>query len=281
MSLARTYLSIAGLWRRLQLAADAAFTGLWLGILDPPALEEVDEELYRTRERYHTREHNLSGLFPWEEEAVRRYFGGARRVLMVAAGGGREAIALARRGHRVEAYECNRALVAAAARVLESLPEAGTLRVDHLPRNAPLPDGPPCDGCIVGWSAYMLVPGREARLSLLRGVRVRMAAGAPILISFFTRGDDSAGLRVIARIADGIRRLRGSAPVQVGDDLAPNFVHRFTLDEVREELAASGFEALALAPEGSGPVDSGWAVGRAMASSTRASRERTPEVEAC
>ena len=127
----------------------------------------------------------------------------------------------------------------------------------------------------------MLIPGREARLALLLGLRARLARGAPILISFFTRTGDSARLRAVARIAGAIRRLRGAAPVEIGDDLAPNYVHRFALDEVRAELAAAGLEPLAMAPEGSGPADSGWAVARVAATPAIASGALAREVEAC
>src|SRR5690606_10192748 len=124
-------------------------------------LEAVDDVLYRSEGSYRSDGHNRAGLFEWEEIALRQYFGSARRLLLIAAGGGREAIALAKRGYEVEAYECNPALVETAARVISSIPEVGSLRVLPLPKGAPPPPGPRCDGCVVGWSAYMLIPGSE------------------------------------------------------------------------------------------------------------------------
>src|SRR5690606_35718228 len=111
----------------------------------------------------------------------------------------------------------------------------------------------------------MLIPGRQARLALLRGLRPRLAPGAPVLLSFFTRTGDSGRLRSVARIAAALRRLRGAEPVALGDDLAPNFVHRFSVEEIREELREAGFELLTMALEGQGPTDSGWAVARPLA----------------
>ena len=262
--LARAYLALASLWRRGIIAADALFTGVWLGVLGPRTLEAVDEAIYNQRDRYHSLEHNLGGLFPWEEEAIRQHFAGAQRLLLIAAGGGREAIALARGGRSVEAYECNASLVEAAAEVIARAPNLPPLRVSLLPRGAPPPAGPRCDGAIVGWSAYMLIPGRRARLELLRGLRPRLAPGAPVLLSFFTRTADSGRLRAVARIAGALRRLRGAEPVELGDDLAPNYVHRFSAQEIRQELQEAGFELVAMALEGQGPTDSGWAVARLL-----------------
>ena len=68
-------------------------------------------------------------------------------------------------------------------------------------------------------------------------------AGAPLLVSFFTRGDDSRRLRLTYRIARILRRIRRSNDkVEIGDTLDGTFDHHFTRDEVEKELAAAGFE---------------------------------------
>jgi hypothetical protein len=82
-------------------------------------------------------------------------------------------------------------------------------------------------------------------------------AGAPLLLSFFTRAPKHRRFPLSARVANVLRRLRGSKRVEVGDDLVPNYVHRFTEDAIRGEI-----EMLAFATEGRGPYDSGWAVAR-------------------
>ena len=187
----------------------------------------------------------------------------ARTLLLVGAGGGREVLALARRGYVVEAYECNAALATGAAALLAS--EGCPAPVLPLPRDeAPL-EGEPRDGIVVGWSTYMLIPGRERRVGFLRGLRGRVGEGAPLLLSFWTRRENAPRDRVVRAAAAPLRWIARREPVEPGDDLAPNFVHRFTEAEVAAEMAAAGFHLHRFEPAGREPYASGWAVGRAAA----------------
>src|SRR5687768_11996115 len=79
-------------------AARAVFVGTWLGLLDRRALQAADELYYRRVRMYHNDGYNLSGLFAWEADAFDRYFQGCRSLLVTSAGGGREVVALERRG---------------------------------------------------------------------------------------------------------------------------------------------------------------------------------------
>jgi hypothetical protein len=261
--IARIDLALAALWRRGLFAADVGFVGFWLGVLDREDLHAVDDAFYRKRENYRSEEHNRRGLFPWEAEAVREHFADARRLLVVGAGGGREVVALAGMGYDVLGFECNSALVDAAQHILAGVRLPGSASIELLDRDQLPEPGDSLDGAIVGWSTYMLIPGRDRRVDFLRGLRTRLVDDGPLLISFFTRPANTARLRGIVRIANSIRRLRRGTPVEMGDELAPNFVHRFTLEEVEQELAEAGFRGVALAPEGPGPYESGYAVGRA------------------
>jgi hypothetical protein len=262
--IARVYLRLASIWRRALLLADVGFVGFWLGVLGRGGLHAVDDAVYRQRRNYGEDEHNLRGLFDWEEEAVKRWFAGCRRLLVLGAGGGREVIALARMGYRVAGFECNRALVGAANDILGRHGLRDSASVAWLARDT-APDGAErFDGVIVGWSAYMLISGRQSRIRFLAGLHARVAAGGPLLISFFTRPGDSSRLRAISRVANAIRRLLRRPLVEVGDDLAPNYVHRFTAAEVEAELRDAGFRLVAFRPEGPGPYDSGYAVAHAV-----------------
>jgi hypothetical protein len=262
--IARSYLVLVSVWRRALFLADVGFVGFWLGVLGRASLHAVDDALYRQRKNYREDEYNLRGLFDWEEDVVKRHFAGSRRLLVLGAGGGREVISLARMGYEVVGFECNRALVEAASRILARGGASGAASVAWLPRDA-APDGSErFDGVIVGWSAYMLIFGRQSRIRFLTGLHAQVEAGGPLLISFFTRPGDSPRLRSIARIANGIRRLLHRPLVELGDDLAPNYVHRFAAAEVEAELRESGFRLLEFRPEGPGPYDSGYAVARSV-----------------
>lgn len=260
--IARSYLRLEYLWRRARLPAQAAFKGVCLGVMGRRALHAVDEAMYRERPIYHTAEHNTRGWFDWEQEAL-AHFPSSGRIAVIGAGGGREVLALARQGHEAVGYECNPALVATAERLLAEQALGARASVALLPRDAVPAADRPFDAVIVGWSAYMLIIGSEARIRFLRGIRQMVDPGAPVLISFFTREGDGAYLRTVARVAGPLRRLLRREPVEMGDNLSPNYVHHFTRDEVERELRAGGFRMAAFSPQGNGAYASGFAVGLA------------------
>lgn len=253
----RTYLLWNRVRRKLGLPLGAVQAGAWLGVMDRATLHTLDEAFYARSGSYRSDGHNLRGLFRWEEEAIGAFFGGRRALLVLGAGGGREVLALARRGYGVVGFECNPALAEYASGLLAR--EGVGSRVHLLPRYA-VPEAGRFDGAIVGWSAYMLIAGRARRIALLNGLRDRLEAGSPVLLSFWTRRPGSLRARRVAAVAGRIRRLLGGEPVDEGDDLAPNFVHRFTQDEIEAELSAAGYRLARFVPE-SGAYDSGWAVG--------------------
>jgi hypothetical protein len=238
------------------------WSGFWLGVLSEPALAVLDRTVYQSGREYRSREHNLRGLFPWEAEAVALHFEGCRQPLVLGVGGGREVIALRRMGIEATGWECNPVLQARAEELVAEVGFPGSVRLG--PRSAvpPLPE--PVDGAILGWSMYMLISGRERRVRLLRDLRSRLHAGAPLLLSFYTRtAADEGRLLRVARTADRIRGLLGRPPVEPGDETTPTFVHWFTRDEVDSELSEGRFTLVRWEPMGEREFDSGWAVGLA------------------
>jgi hypothetical protein len=111
------------------------------------------------------------------------------------------------------------------------------------------------DGVVIGWGSYMLVRGRQRRIELLRALRTRARPEAPFLLSFFTRRGTPRALRMIARIGNLVASLGRRDRVEVGDDLTPDFVHRFTPQEIRAEVCEAGLE-----PRFYGDTDYGHAV---------------------
>src|SRR5690242_14925828 len=108
---ARLYLSSSQAWSRVLKLCECFRLGFWLGILDRSSLQAIDEAYYdnliATSLRgsgidYTGSEHNLRGLFPWEETAVKTHFPAASSVLVIGAGGGREVIALQQLGYGAE-----------------------------------------------------------------------------------------------------------------------------------------------------------------------------------
>ena len=229
-------------------------------------LNAVDAAFYGSQGLYRGDAHNRRGLFDWEEQALAAHFPPRGSLLVVGAGGGRELLALTRRGYAVDAFECNPELVEVARTFLPR--EGCDAVVRLLPRDAAPAEGGPYDAAMAGWSVYMLIAGRRRRIAFLRGIRPRLRVGAPLLLSFFTRGGDARRFRILRAVGGALRRLRGDEPVELGDDLSPNFVHRFTADEVEGELAEGGFRLAHFEPQMPGLFGSGWAVGIAEGEGT-------------
>lgn len=236
---ARAYLAALKIYELCTRGARGLFDGFWLGLLDREACYAVDIAYYRDARQYHDADYNRGGLWDWETAMVDRYFAGRRRLLVTAAGGGREVLALRRRGFDVVGFECNAELVAFANDFLRGEGVEG----DLLP--APR-DGCPLledafDGVIVGWGAYMLIQGSDRRIDLLRRLRELLEPGAPVLLSFFVRRKNDRYYYLVRGVGNLLRVVRFAPRIEFGDALDPNFVHRFIEAEISYELSAAGF----------------------------------------
>jgi hypothetical protein len=256
------YLRAHRVFKRALAGLDAVWAGLWLGAMRREDLFDVDTAYYLELDRYRSDEHNRRGLFDWEEASLREFFPVRGRLLVTAAGGGREVLALAGRGYEVAGYECNPGLVEYATSLFARDGVAATVRL-IAPDRAPDASGP-YDGAIVGWASYMLVPGRARRVAFLRELRALLPAGAPVLLSFFTRDARSPRHRIVAAVARVVRRLHGGEPIELGDDLTPNYLHPFTEEEIASELADAGFRIARFRPQGTDRFETGFAVAHAM-----------------
>ena len=228
------------LLRRGLLAARASFDGAWLGILDHEATHALDEAYYDETRKYTDEAYNRRGLHDWEREALERFFGGRRRIVVTGAGGGREVLALLGLGYDAVGYEPNPGLVEFGAGLLER--DGHLERLRHVDRDAWPRDSGPCDGIVVGWGSYMLIRGRERRVEFLREARARLEPGAPLLLSFFPRTGRPAYLRLVALVGNAVRRVRRAPPLEFGDAMERNYVHYFDRPEIASELDEAGFD---------------------------------------
>lgn len=236
----RSYLAATRLLDGVLALLHAAFAGFWLGLLKHGDFQDLDAEYYRRQSMYRDDSYNRSGFFLWEKQAVERYFSTCRRVVVTAAGGGREMLALCRMGCVADGFECNSALVANANRLLAE--EGCDATVSLCERDVCPPLARRYDGAIVGWSSFMLIPGRQRRVRFLQELRQALDPGAPILLSFCPLDAPRRRLNLTAAFGNVIRRLRRSELLDPGDDLSPNYVHRFTRGEIAETLTAAGFQ---------------------------------------
>ena len=236
------------------------WSGAWLGVLPRRAMDAIDEALYDLSAKYHAKEHNLEGLTWWESRAIEEHFRPGSKIMVLGVGGGREVIALRRLGFEARGWESHPELLAKAQVLVQEEGWPGV--IGHAARDEVPLGTETFDAAILGWSMYMLVHGRERRIALLRAVRERLAPNGPILLSFWTRDEhDRRALRV-HRVACVIRWVLRRDPPDLGDDVMPNVVHRFTQAQSREELEAAGFALVHWEPQKGGRHSSGWAVGR-------------------
>jgi len=222
---------------------EALHIGFWLGFLDGDQINAVVFHHYEEADLYRTAAHNLHGFIPYEKELVKDHFNVCRSVVVAAAGGGREMIALAQTGVQVDGFECNPGLVdqckeflaqaGVSARILNSAP-------DEVPAGLRT-----YDGGIVGWGAFAHIVGRTRRINFLRDLKSHLHHGAPLFVSVGRRPEGSKYYAVIYQLARTIRKLRRSADaIELGDDLLNCFSHRFVESELRSELQEAGFKVI-------------------------------------
>jgi 2-polyprenyl-3-methyl-5-hydroxy-6-metoxy-1,4-benzoquinol methylase len=264
----RIYFLTRRWFERTLAMARACFIGLWLGILPTGSLHVIDEEYYSRSKRghagrtrvsvrsgepnYHSDEYNRRGLWDWERRVLTDYFAECKRLLVIGAGGGREVLALLQLGYHVDGFESHPDLVAVANDLLRAEGYDSVVRL--APRDEAPTTGAKYDGIIVGWGMYMLVQGRERRISLLRQLRAQTRPGCPVLVSFYYRTTTPKAYMVATHVANKIRRVLRRPPAEVGDWLQPEYVHFFTQEEVTSELSEGGFNAIHYNTTGYGHV---------------------------
>jgi hypothetical protein len=238
----RLYLWLDGWLQRWVRLLGILHEGFWLGCLDPEDLTAVTIRSFQQSLLYSGQEHNQSGLFPWERETIDRFFRPGSRILVAACGGGRELIALHRLGFEADGFDCSPGLVEASQRLLQGLGISSNVTL--CPANE-VPQGlMPYDSLIVGWTAYMHIPGSARRIAFLRKLRASVPPEAPILVSFWVREGESPDEGRVFRLAKWFRSLRGRRveALEPGDHVTNRVYHHcFVKEEIEAEFKASGF----------------------------------------
>lgn len=239
----RAYLLFSRCRRLLPQRLLVFFQAIWLGLLDASALDEITNSYYSGLSGgFGSEQHNLQGLWPWEANAVEASFANGKTLLVAGAGGGREAVALARLGFDVTAIDRSGDLV---ADCLRNADKAGvSLRALEAESGRVPAQLGAYDGIFAGRAFYHHIPGREQRVVFLKDCRVHLLAGAPLFLSDFqTRPSQLIDHRKTYSVANWIRKFRPrSRPVEVGDWLDYCLQHAFIQSEIESELNAGGFE---------------------------------------
>ena len=231
-----------GLLKKLTDFLDAISAGFWLGVMGEKSLEYSDE-LYYNRTKYYTEDkYNESGLFEWEKVMISKHFTKVRSILLIAAGGGREVIALSKMGFEIDSYECNPSLIEFGNDLLEK--NKINSRIRYLSRNSVPGEVRKYDAVIIGWGAYSLISGSKKRISFLSSLYPFLQEGSVLMVSFIYLGKRTTKEKIIKNVSDFLRFFRGINRREIGDRLVPNFIHYFTEEEVRSELIRSEFRVI-------------------------------------
>jgi hypothetical protein len=244
-SMFRTFAASIFLWshrlfRVLHGGSLALFEGFWMGLLPESVYDVISEKSYGDGRHYTNAPYLDQGFHFWEDLAVRTYFTPGSRVLVAAAGGGREVIALVRSGFQAAGFECSRAMVEAGK---QALSERGiTATLDWAPPCVAPPVGGQFDALIVGWNGYCYISPRSRRLAFLKALRAQLRPRSPVLVSTAIRNPTARVLTWIPRIANGVRVCTFRAPVfEAGDSFSGRPKLHFTRKQLLRELTDAGF----------------------------------------
>ena len=225
---------------------------LVLMVMKPDDLVEFGRQTY-------ARPHNVAswasdknvrrGLRPEELALVEQLPSkdGARRVLLLGVGGGREAIPLAQMGFDVTGVDFVPALIEEA----KANAERAGVHIEGIVQEISRLDVPPASFDVVWLSAamYLCVPTRARRAAFLRRVHRALKPGGHFLCQFYWGTSDK-----FSRKAEWVRRAfalltLGNRTYEPGDMLMHHieFIHGFQSEyELRAEFTAGGFRVMYL-----------------------------------
>jgi len=238
--IATFYLLSYRFFHAIHAGVQALFEGFWLGLLPDSVTDIISQRSYKIGSAYTGSAYLDSGFKFWEQIAVSRFFPKGGKVLVAAAGGGRELIALAHAGYIPNGFECCRPMVSAGN---QALSERGIdSRIQWVP---------PCripeitgayDAAIIGWNGYSYISPPQRRIAFMGSLLPYLRPGSPVLVSVAMRTLNSGSATWTPRIANSVRILTFRAPVfTTGGGFPGRPRHQFTRDQLEAELSAAGF----------------------------------------
>ena len=237
---ASLYLFSNRLFRVLHGGSQVLCEGFWMGLLPESVYDAISEKSYGDGNEYTNAPYLDQGFHFWEDLVVRTYFPADSRVLVAAAGGGRELIALVRSGFRAAGFECSHAMVEAGQHALAERGIAAAL--DWAPPCVALRMEGQFDALIVGWNGYCYISPRVRRLTFLKDLRSQLRPGSPVLVSTAIRPPQARVLVWTPRVANAVRICTFRAPVfEAGDSFPGRPKLHFTRGQLELELTEAGY----------------------------------------
>jgi len=173
------------------------------------------------------------------KERIEKYFSNAKSILLIAAGGDRETLALSKMEFDVDSYENNATLIEYGNVFLQK--NKTDIKIKYLPSDSVPEDVKKYDGIIIGWSAYSHIRGYKKRLSFLVGLYPFLHKETPLMISFLTKEQRGRQDKIVKIVSNFFRILKNKYKTEPGDILLSYFAHFFTEEEIKNELIQSKF----------------------------------------
>ena len=166
-----------------------------------------------------------------------------QNVLLIAAGGGREVIALSKMGIKVDGYECNPRLVEFGNSLLKKHDINSSIK--YLERNSVPDDIKQYDGIIIGWGAYSLIRGHETRIGFLNSLKPFFKPETLLMASFVYSTRRRRKDKIIKQVADFLSFFHKKDRTEIGDRLVTLILlHYFSEDEIKSEFAQAGLDVI-------------------------------------
>jgi hypothetical protein len=250
----RAFLWLDGAIQRAVNLQDSLRDELFLAWVPPDERTPLTTALYGREDSYMPgRGHVERGFFPAEEYAFRaRPLAPGSRILLGAAGTGRELVTLVERGYEVVAFDPCVSFADAARSISPKATFVDAAYADVVraveERSGPLAflqDGPPIDAILLGWGSLSHVLPHAERVRLLSAFR-RLAPKAPIFASFLFRPETANFTRGRARNALKTIFTALGAPntSEKGDHFSPyiGFFSALGREEIDQLARESGYE---------------------------------------
>ncbi len=221
---------------------DLFYEAFWLSILSADSLEKLTSIKYKLSTRYRSDENNLKGLFSWEQKIADQFVSASKKVVIIGAGGGREAFALVKLGCEVRAFEADEKMVKYARDYIRN--KKLDIRFDNLPVNR-IPDVP-CQVFWMGWGVYTHLMGLEERVKLLKEIKTKISDDGIIIISYWVTKDYHVRFNAINRFAKKINRRK----LEFGEYFKNGmWAKYYSSDEIIEECRLAGLHAIYISEE--------------------------------
>lgn len=228
---------------------ESLHSAVFMGLIDNEVFQKRDVYPYGDWEGAHqVTEEAGDPVEPWLVGAAAEHLSIGDRVLVVAAGGGKALLHLARRGVQVTGIEFDEDLVNRTLDLLANSEGGRSVKLELADRFTLPGEGPAYEAIFLPRYFFSYMHGREERIRFLQAASARLTEGGIIGADYFLRPEKKSSAGSLAfslqvPITNLLRTLRGKGGERIenGDHLDPSvplFHHHFIAEEIKSEFAS-------------------------------------------